>query len=918
MNQKEYNLREKVLLTLGLLWGFLVILLSFPNSLQGQEKIMNPFRQKIYIEWKSGKPSGTITVSNGSLTKIEIIKGPGKIKDNRFEFTSSGSARIKLEIDSAQNNPGPGATLISVKTNNSPFSFFLRDVSKDFPIYLPDYSVVLLRDSDNRSYDEVQSNILSRKLQTKLQKIESEPEESFESAERRTLNQTVPTWLGISRDFRIFQITECMPNMPSEVNVITPKFSSSPLIMKELSKSDISYSYNTGRGVSVEINTSRRLEEGVLPILHSTHIDDDIEYYSTSFVSLEKSSLNEQSVKGTNYLVADKYSAGNMFTKEQEEILKPKLKTAFNTTEETVLYFRSVVTNKGAVPRYAWFKTIKPGSGWSQKYPYTFDPNTGLSTYSTGSVFCVSKLNGNPLPNEEVAVLLQPGKNAVFEFFLPHTPVSNERALALSTQSFDEKFIETKKFWQNKLKKGAQIHVPEKRIEEMIQAGLLHLDLITYGNEPDGTLVPAIGVYTAIGTESAPIIQFYNSMGWQDIAKRSLNFFLEKQHEDGFMQNFGGYMVETGAVLWSLGEYFRYTNDKEWIEQIKPKVLKSCDFLMQWRAENKVDSLRGKGFGMIDGKVADPEDNFHQFMLNGYAYLGLSRVSEMLAEIDPDQSNRIKKEAEEWKKDIRESFFNEMALSPVVPLGDGAWSLTVPPWTEAIGLRALYAKRETFFSHGTVSVSDAMLGPLYLVFCEVLGVNEPASKMLLDYHSELFYQNNSAFSQPYYSRHNWIQAKLGLVKPFLKTYYNTFSALADRETYTFWEHLYHVSSHKTHEEGWFLMETRWMLYLEDNSTLRLLGTIPRKWMEDGKTIELNGVQSYFGPLTVKVKSEIKKGYIEAAILCNSDRKPGKVTIRLPHPDGKRAVKVVGGQYNPNTETVTVGSFNGEARIIVEY
>jgi hypothetical protein len=52
-----------------------------------------------------------------------------------------------------------------------------------------------------------------------------------------------------------------------------------------------------------------------------------------------------------------------------------------------------------------------------------------------------------------------------------------------------------------------------------------------------------------------------------------------------------------------------------------------------------------------------------------------------------------------------------------------------------------------------------------------------------------------------------------MVKPFLKTYYNPFSALADRETYTFWEHLYKVSVHKTHEEAWFLMETRWMLYL---------------------------------------------------------------------------------------------------------
>src|SRR5690606_41596406 len=70
------------------------------------------------------------------------------------------------------------------------------------------------------------------------------------------------------------------------------------------------------------------------------------------------------------------------------------------------------------------------------------------------------------------------------------------------------------------------------------------------------------------------------------------------------------------------------------------------------------------------------------------------------------------------------SFFNVMALSPVVPLGDGTWCPTVPPWTEATGLRALYLKPEAFWSHGTVTVSDAMLGPLYLVFCEVLDADE--------------------------------------------------------------------------------------------------------------------------------------------------------------------------------------------------
>ena len=162
---------------------------------------------------------------------------------------------------------------------------------------------------------------------------------------------------------------------------------------------------------------------------------------------------------------------------------------------------------------------------------------------------------------------------------------------------------------------------------------------------------------------------------------------------------------------------------------------------------------------MIAGKVADPEDNFHQFMLNGYAYIGLSRVAEILAEIDPDQSILLKKEADEWKKDIRESALNALAQSPVVPLGDGTWIPTLPPWTEAIGPRALYFNREKFFSHGTFTVPDILLGPMYLVFCEVFGVNEPISGILLNYESELFLQNNAVFSQPYYGRHDWLQAQ---------------------------------------------------------------------------------------------------------------------------------------------------------------
>lgn len=875
-------------------------------------------KNQLRIEWKDETTTGAIKVAHGHLTGLRIIKGKGSVKEKNFQFkTGSPEGSLLIELDSIVTSSGSGATVVSVRTARHPFSFFVRDVSTTSPIFIPDYGVAVLLNSDKRSYKDIEELVLSNKLRTKIQRIDTEPETSFDLVRDKVRNMTAPTWLGVSRDFRIFEISESLTDgSRSEANIISPKLSSSPLRIPETKKESVNYLYTLGRGVGVQENTTRRLEQGTLPILHSQLKDDDLVYRSVTFVSLEQSPLSQ--LKGTDFLVADKFSGGHMFTKEQEDQLKTREKDALTTTEETVLFFRSEVENTGKVPRYAWYKTPRPGTGWWHKSPYTFDPGTGFSAYPEGRIFCISKLNGQPLPNEELSVLLQPGEKATFEFYIPHSPLSKERAIQLANVQFDQRYTESKTFWLNKLEKAAQIRVPEKRIQEMIQAGLLHLDLITYGNEPDATLAPSIGVYSPIGTESAPIIQFYNSMGWTNEARRSLTYFLDKQHEDGFIQNFGGYMVETGAALWSMGEYYRYTKDKAWIAGIKPKLLKSCEYLVNWRNKSKKEELKGKGYGMIDGKVADPEDHFHQFMLNGYAYIGMSRVAELLQDIDPAEAKRVKKEADEWREDIRTSFFNALALSPVVPLGDGTWCPTAPPWTEAEGLRAFYQKRETFWSHGTFSVSDAMLGPMYLIFCEVLDVNEPTSKMLLSYTSELFFQDNAAFSQPYYSRHNWMQAKLGMTKPFLSTYYNTFAALADRETYTFWEHLYRVSPHKTHEEGWFLMETRWMLYLEDGEQLRLFPTVPRKWLEDGKAIELENVQSYFGPVTAKLNSQLDKGFIEVSVNCQTERKPKEVLIRIPHPEYRKARRVTGGEYNDLTETVRIKSFSGQATVQVEF
>jgi hypothetical protein len=869
--------------------------------------------KQVVIKWASEKPRGRTEVLNGDFISHRIIEGTGKIAGNAFRFTSSGSGALEITVDNARLNPGSGATIITVHNGAKSFSFFLRDVTHEYPVFIPAYQAAVCPAGDKRSYLQVADEISNRNLATRLQQINNEPEESFESASMHTRNQKCPVWLGISRDIRLFEI-----HPAGEMDRISPKMASEPLLLPEADNTSADYTFLLGRGQGVEQSVTRRLDEGILPILHTTMEDEDVTYTTTCFVSTEVSALNINRPMGTHYLVADNFSGGHMFTAGQQEMLVPLLLEELNKPEETVLYFRAEAINNAGIPRYAWFRTIKPGTGWWERFHYSYDKEQGFSSYSPDRVFGISKMNGLPMPDEEMAVLLRPNEKAVFEFFLPHKPVSKDRAIRLSGQSYAEKLKECRDFWHAKLSRAAQIKIPETRIQEMIQAGLLHLDLITYGLEPEGTLAPCIGVYSPIGTESSPIIQFYNSIGLEDEAKRSIMYFLDKQHDNGMIQNFGGYMVETGAVLWSMGEYYRYTDDTAWVYHVKNKVLKACQFLLDWRERNKIEELRGNGYGMIDGKVADPEDPYHQFMLNAYGYLGISRAAEMLEKTDPARAEYLNREADAWKQDIRTSVINSLAHSPVVPLGDGTWCPTLPPWTETIGPRSLCITGENFMSHGTFTVPDALLGPMYLIFCEVLDADDPISTMLLNYHSELLYQRNTAFSQPYYSRHDWVQLKMGMAKSFLKTYYNAMSALADREIYTFWEHLYQASVHKTHEEAWFLMATRWMLYLEEGKTLRLLPGIPRRWMEDGKTIELSNVASYFGPFSLSVISKVNAGCIEATFTCSSERMPQQVSLRIPHPAEKKPVKVIGGNYDPGSESVIISPFAGRSTVKIEF
>lgn len=849
----------------------------------------------VIIEWNTAVGGVKISAANGEVTSLKKVS----------------KLRCCCTLDNVRTAAGPNATIVRVKSGTGSFSFFLRDVSSECPVWIPEYGVVVLPGDDGRSYDEVVEAVKARGLVSKLDTVEAAPEMSFEEALSDARDMYCPIWLGIGRDMRKFEVIEEKTSIEDFAQTdkrVTPRRAFStftdPLASPER---PLTYDYSFGRGMGPKECMKRSLEDNVLPIYHSETVDDEIVYHTVSLVSFEKSELKAANITGSDCMITDSYCPGRCFTPSQKTRLEEAFANAPVPDEEVVMYIHTTIENTASVPRYAFFKV-----------PYAifvgnkFDPETGMSYFPDGRVFCVSHINGKPVANEEMTVLLKPGETIKVDYYLAHSPISRERAEVLSTRSFDEVYAGCKAFWRAKLDSAAKINVPEERIQNMIERGLLHFDLITYGYEPDGALAANCGVYSPIGTESAPIIQYYESLGWLDEARRCLEYFLETQQEDGRIVNFFGYTIETGAVLWSVGEYYRYTRDADWIRGSMPELLKACRYLMDWRAESMKPGNAGRGYGMVSGKVADPEDQFHQFMLNAYSWLGLNRMAEVFEAIGAAEAAELRAVAAEWKDNILDAFRESLASSPVVPLTDGSWCPTCAPWAEMAQARFFYQVPESYRSHGTFTTADCLLGPLHLVYAGLVAPDSVEGSMLLKYHRDIFFQGNSAFSQPYYSKHNTIQARLGMVKPFLDTYYNTVASHFDHETGTFWEHYFRLSPHKTHEEANFLMETRNMLWQEDGSTLYLFRVIPRAWMEDGKEIVLDSVRSYFGELSVRMTS--KGGKIEAEIDCTSEHRPETVIIRMPHPDGLRAVTVSGGMYDSEKETVEIRDFNGHSTV----
>jgi len=163
-------------------------------------------RKKIAVMWKAGPVFGEVNVSHGAVPELDIVDGQGRVDGHTFTIMSSGPCRLVVTCPQAAVGPGACATRITVNADRNPFTFFLRDVRRAEPVFIPAYGVIVTEFEETDDYETLAARIRGRGRVSQLEAIDAADEETFENACRVNRNLQCPTWLGLGRDMRMFEV----------------------------------------------------------------------------------------------------------------------------------------------------------------------------------------------------------------------------------------------------------------------------------------------------------------------------------------------------------------------------------------------------------------------------------------------------------------------------------------------------------------------------------------------------------------------------------------------------------------------------------------------------------------------------------------------------------------------------------------
>ena len=498
-------------------------------------------------------------------------------------------------------------------------------------------------------------------------------------------------------------------------------------------------------------------------------------------------------------------------------------------------------------------------------------------------------------------------------------------------------------YWKKIVEPAVRFKVPEPKFNLLAKTVVVQIHISTTKDPKTGMyIVPAASyAYDAFPNESCYQILLLDTLGQFDTATAYLETMLRLQGtknfpgahkgptdaifhgskiDDTYDYTASGYGLDHGTILWTLAEHYRYTRDRAWFAHAWPHMKKAIAWVEAQRATTMLTDLHGdkvREYGLLPAsQLEDNSDWANWFSVNAYSWAGMSRSAEALEEIGSPEAAGVRKQADEFRADLRNAVLRAVESAPVARMQDGTYEPYVPVLpTRRFRLfgeiRASYYDR--YGQSGLRPLMrlgadrDTLCGAVVLLILGVFSANEPIANWILN-----DWEDNETLSSGmgmnihgmtddrYWFSQGGMVFQANLVNPIqvylkrheaqaaIRNLYNDFVACLYPEVNMFTEEFHqwrHGSGpfYKISDESRFVNRVRDVLVMEDGDTLWLAPGAPRRWLNQKEGIQVKEVQTYFGPLSYTIHAGANTGTIEATVDLPS-RNPAKqawLVTRVP-------------------------------------
>jgi hypothetical protein len=377
----------------------------------------------------------------------------------------------------------------------------------------------------------------------------------------------------------------------------------------------------------------------------------------------------------------------------------------------------------------------------------------------------------------------------------------------------------------------------------------------------------------------------YDLRGYHAISTEELEAqFRNNQEKDGHVAGLANWLVYTPGMIYAVAQNYLLSNDRAAFDRLLPQSLQAMDWCL---AEIVRASRRdGPSKGIVNGPLNDLTGEGLWAFNQAYLFAGLDLFGRALERHGHARAAEARKAAEQLRASVERAFGAAAMRSPLVQLRDGTWMPYVP--AEVATPRRLL---EQWYA------TDVDTGAVHLLRLKALPAKGVLADALLhDHEDNLFYKGWGMANEPVYNQQATAYLLRDEPEAAIRAFYSmmssAFSHTALEPVEHRWTHGQYFGPPST-DGAWFELYRHMLVHERDGDVLALAQATPRAWLQDGKTIELERVPTYYGPVSLTMTN--KAGELRADVRMAQASKPKTLLIRFRHPEKKsmRSVTVNG-------------------------